>query len=172
MMVQPDLKEQIKRYKNFLRLRKTGATYREIGEMYGITRQAVCGRIRKGVPKAREHGLGASGVMGKAGFTYIKGRGRARMMVRLRDNFTCQDCGVVRNPAMVKRHNKDVVGLKGRMKHLDVHHTEGQCGKNSLGYDSTKDLSGMVTLCHKCHFNRPEHRCKALDFRQKHLGPR
>ncbi|MCJ7507883.1 MAG: hypothetical protein MUO85_04030, partial [candidate division Zixibacteria bacterium] len=27
----------------------------------------------------------------------------------------------------------------------------------SFPFDSSKNLSGMITLCHKCHYNREEH---------------
>lgn len=81
---------------------------------------------------------------------HLHGRGRPRMMVRIRDNFTCQECGAVRIP------QECGIGKKYQ-KSLDVHHIEGQCGKNSRGYDSTKDLSKMITLCHSCHYNRHDH---------------
>lgn len=87
----------------------------------------------------------------------IKGRERARMMVRERDNFTCKDCGAVRTPRQVKKYNSKMPTLRGRMKLFDVHHINGLCGKNSRGYDSTRDLSGLITLCHRCHYQRPEH---------------
>lgn len=71
-----------------------------------------------------------------------QGRERTREIVRYRDNHTCQSCG----------HKWG----KGE-RSLDVHHLGGLCGKKSLGYDSVKDLDTLITLCHKCHFNHPEH---------------
>lgn len=100
------------------------------------------------------------GVLGRNGLGHLKGRERARMQVRIRDNFTCQDCGLRRTHREVTRYNKKVSGLKGKMKNLDVHHTGGMCGKNSRGYDRVEDIEGMTTLCHRCHYNRPEHRVK------------
>lgn len=92
------------------------------------------------------------------------GRSRAREMVRLRDKHTCQDCGFKLKTVDVLMHNMKKKTLKGKLKSLDVHHINGMCGKNSLGYDSPKDISGMITLCHKCHFNRPEHKTKSKAF--------
>ena len=89
------------------------------------------------------------------------------MMVRERDKFTCQDCGDVRRPEEVHEYNEKLTGLKGRIKLFDIHHINGLCGKNSKGYDSTKDMSGLITLCHRCHYNRPEHRVHSLEYRQK-----
>lgn len=65
-----------------------------------------------------------------------EGRELTRGKVRERDNHTCQDCGRV--------HQK---GYRA----FHVHHLNGMCGKKSRGYDSVKDLSGMTTLCPKCH---------------------
>lgn len=84
----------------------------------------------------------------------IQGRGRTRMLVRMRDNFTCKDCGAVRTPEMAKKEGKRL---------FDVHHLNGLCGKKSRGYDKEEDMDGLVTLCHKCHFNRPEHSGRKLD---------
>ena len=72
----------------------------------------------------------------------IEGRDRTREIVRMRDEFTCTSC---------KKAWSD------GERRFDVHHLHGMCGKNSRGYDSMKDISGMITLCHQCHFNHPEH---------------
>jgi hypothetical protein len=87
----------------------------------------------------------------------LRGRDRTRMLVRIRDNFTCQDCGDQRTLERVRAYNSTKKKLQGRLKLHDIHHEDGRCGQQSRGYDSSKDLSGLVTLCHKCHFNRPEH---------------
>ena len=71
-----------------------------------------------------------------------QGRDYVRDLVRKRDNHTCQDC-----------KKKWVHGKKK----FDVHHLNGFCGKKSRGYDSSKDTRYLVTLCHRCHFNHPEH---------------
>ena len=67
-----------------------------------------------------------------------------REIVRIRDNHTCQDC----------RSKWDGVGRR-----FDVHHLD-ECGQKSLKYDSIYDISRLITLCHKCHYNRSEHRVK------------
>ncbi len=92
------------------------------------------------------------------------GRDRARMFVRLRDNFTCQDCGDRRTPIETREHNKEIKGLKGRLKLYDVHHLNGLCGKKTRGSDGVNDISGLITLCHKCHYNRPEHKTKSKEW--------
>ena len=77
-----------------------------------------------------------------------QGRGSTRGKVRERDNYTCQECGLVRTPEQAKEQGK---------KLFDIHHTNGLCGKKSKGYDSISEMDGLVTLCHKCHFNRHDH---------------
>lgn len=151
------LEQAIKRYERMVELKESGATGREIAAMYGISHQAVYDRLRRGRPKASSI---IRGILALNGFGDLEGRDRARMLVRIRDKFTCQDCGAVRTAKEVKEANARKSTLKGKMKLFDVHHIKGLCGKNSLGYDSTNDLSGMVTLCHKCHYNRPEHGSK------------
>lgn len=76
-------------------------------------------------------------------FIKLQGRDRTREMVRIRDNYTCQMCGRKKGP---------------REKNLDVHHLGGDCGKNrTYSYDKVCDMPKLITLCHKCHFNHPEH---------------
>lgn len=73
----------------------------------------------------------------------------ARMLTRIRDDFTCQVCGRVRTPEDARDEGK-------RM--FDVHHVGGNCGKGrSYSYDSVKDLWRLITLCHRCHFKRDDH---------------
>lgn len=86
-----------------------------------------------------------------------QGRERIRHLVRYRDKFTCQVCGKRRTPEEVHAHNKKCKTGKGKIKLHDVHHLGGLCGKKSKGYDNNKDIAGLVTLCHKCHYNHPEH---------------
>lgn len=85
-----------------------------------------------------------------------RGREVVRAQVRKRDNYTCQDCGLVRTPEMVWKHNRFIVGLKGRMRSLDVHHLGGLCGFKTMAYDRKADMHKLITLCHKCHFNQPD----------------
>ena len=77
------------------------------------------------------------------------GRERVRYLVRRRDGFTCQDCGVK---------------WEEGNRHFDVHHLQGLCGKRTRKYDYIHEMKGLVTLCHKCHYNRPEHKVKQKDF--------
>lgn len=86
-----------------------------------------------------------------------QGRELTRHKVRFRDKFTCQSCGSVRTPEEVRSHNKKLKTGKGKIKMFDVHHLGGKCGKKSKGYDNAKDMDTLVTLCHKCHYNHPEH---------------
>lgn len=87
----------------------------------------------------------------------MEGRENVRFKVRYRDNFTCQDCKKVRTPQEVHRHNKKFKTGKGKIKLFDVHHLGGVCGKKSRGYDNASAMDGMITLCHNCHYNHPEH---------------
>lgn len=77
----------------------------------------------------------------------MKGRDLNREKARIRDNHTCQDCGKV--------------WIEGQRR-FDVHHLNGLCGKKSRGYD--KSIEGLTTLCHKCHFNRPEHKQRGKEY--------
>lgn len=73
----------------------------------------------------------------------LQGTDRTREKVRVRDKYMCQDCG-----------KKWIEGNR----RFDVHHLNGLCGKKSKKYDKISDMGGLITLCHKCHFNRPEHK--------------
>lgn len=157
-------KQLVARYKKWVALRKKGWTLQEIADEYGISRQAVQMRLSKGEPK-ESGGIVLHPELQKYAKTHKEGRGRSRMLVRIRDKFTCQDCGAVRKPEEVNKHNARKKTLKGRIRLFDVHHTHGECGKNSRGYDSSSDLSKMITLCHKCHFNRPEHKIWTKEYR-------
>jgi 5-methylcytosine-specific restriction endonuclease McrA len=73
----------------------------------------------------------------------IEGRERTRELIRIRDNYTCQICGKV--------------WIEGQRR-FDVHHKD--CVKEKTKqydkYEIEKD--NLITLCHKCHLNLPEHR--------------
>ena len=83
------------------------------------------------------------------------GRDHTRMIVRFRDRFTCQVCGKRRTPLQAKNTKKRL---------FDVHHLNGLCGKKSKGYDRASDTKGLITVCHKCHYNLPEHKCKTKQW--------
>ena len=93
-------------------------------------------------------------------FKKLTGRDRTRMIVRIRDNFTCQDCKSIRYPKQAKKENKRL---------YDIHHLNGLCGKKSHSYDRLSEISGLITLCHKCHFNRPEHKCMSKVFKENFI---
>lgn len=153
-----NIKQRIQRFEAVGRLREEGLTFKEIGEMYDVSRARIHQIAISGIPKPRRTTNGNEKLLQSFGFIDLSGRDRTRMLVRIRDNFTCQDCGAIRTPSEVQNYNDQKKTLKGKKKLFDVHHTKGMCGKNSTGYDRSKDLSGMITLCHKCHFNRPEHK--------------
>lgn len=161
----------IKQWEQITLYRERGVTFRAVAKKLKLPMNRVCGVVAMGKPKhslcdackkprndTRYHRfcVDCSKVLKGTG----NGRELTRMMARIRDNFTCQDCGAVRTPREVFKNNAKKKTLKGRIKLFDVHHTNGDCGKKSRGYDSVEDLSILVTLCHKCHFNRPEHATK------------
>jgi len=73
-------------------------------------------------------------------------RDYVRELVRTRDNYTCQMCGTL---------------WQAPSKRFDVHHLNGLCGKKSLGVDRVKDMPGLVTLCHRCHYRHHQFSVKA-----------
>ncbi len=79
----------------------------------------------------------------------MEGRERTREMVRIRDKHKCQDC------------KKKWIEGKRR---FDIHHLNKLCGKKSRSYDKVSEMKGLITLCHKCHYARPEHRVHTVQF--------
>ena len=79
--------------------------------------------------------------------TGMKGsaRERNRELIRIRDNHTCQSCGLVWE--------------KG-MRRLDVHHLDEDSSKTRQVDNLEVEASNMVTLCHSCHLGLPGHRKK------------
>ena len=65
-----------------------------------------------------------------------------RERVRKRDNYTCQKCGKV---------------WETGQRRFDIHHIDCD-NKKTRQYDKVNEMSNMITLCHKCHLNLPEHR--------------
>jgi len=72
----------------------------------------------------------------------LQGISFTREKARIRDNQTCQDCGK---------------NWKCGERKFDIHHLNGLCGKKSKKYDRISDIDSLITLCHKCHFNRYDH---------------
>jgi len=78
----------------------------------------------------------------------VGGRERLKELVRIRDKHTCQKCGKV---------------WKEGMRKFDTHHIDEEIeGKLGLKYCNCKDMTKMVTLCHRCHLNLPVVRKKML----------
>lgn len=149
--------KSLQRYHGFLKFRGRGWTYRRIARRYSTTPAYVYERLKLGPPKSRVRN-GNSVLLEKYKISRkIGGRERTRMLVRIRDKFTCQDCKKVRGLREVRNHNSQINGLSGKIKLFDVHHLQGLCGKKSRVYDRVTDIHGLVTLCHRCHYNRPEH---------------
>lgn len=136
--------KQVERYNKFIQFRKEGKTLEWIAKKYGISRQAVCSRIKKGYPQKNISAFSPLNVYEKV-YGEFQGRERTRMLVRIRDNFTCQNCGVVRTIEEARKNKKRL---------FDIHHLNGLCGKKSRSYDKVSEMDGLITLCHKCHFNR------------------
>lgn len=138
-------------------LRKKGNTLQAIGTKYGITRERVRQILLKKETVVKEEVFCVCGkkVWKKARIFCKKhslrilassgGRDHSRDIVRIRDGDKCQICFRL---------------WKEGERKFDVHHLNGMCGKNSLGYDSTKDITGLITLCHKCHLSLESNRQK------------
>lgn len=146
--------ERERRYDLIMSLHKMEYSNQEVGDTLGLTNQRISQIIRAGKPVEIE--IIRNPLWDRVGRD-LGGRERTRTMARYRDNFTCQDCGLVRTPEEVSEHNSRLTSRKGRIKNLDVHHLNDLCGKKSKGYDKIEDVDGLITLCHKCHYNRPEH---------------
>ena len=138
-------KEQVKRYEIFLELRCQGKTYEFIGKKYGISKQAVAIRVKRGIPKEYFRPITSPLHVYEILYRKFSGIERTRMLVRIRDNFACQNCGAVRTIEESRKRKKRL---------FDVHHIDGLCGKKSRQYDKISEMAGLITLCHKCHFNR------------------
>ena len=157
--------------KQMLSMRKSGISYKKIGDVFGVSGEWVrlallppvamieltlkcpkCGHVEKGFSKRKCSCI-------KLGTKYVRpddvfvnkpswlreGRDHTRELVRHRDNYTCQTCKKVWVPGM---------------RRFDVHHLHGVCGQKSLSYDHKRDIKNLLTLCHKCHFNHPQHTIK------------
>jgi hypothetical protein len=166
----------LERYVEIISLREKGLSLHKIGRKHNVSGERIRQIIKDGSPfekakivrpyniknevkcffcKTLYQSTRPNGrFCNKCRKTYqVEGRELTRMLVRIRDNFTCQDCGEIRTPKEAKRFN---------VRLFDIHHLNGMCGKNSRGYDRVKDMDGLITLCHRCHFNRPEHAQRLL----------
>ena len=121
-------------------LRKQGKTFDFIGRQLKMTRQGVHQflhyqphprPIKEYIKKPRRE-------VDKT-LRNFAGRDYTREMVRIRDSHKCQECGK---------------SWKVGSRRFDVHHLNGLCGQMSTAYDRISNIDGLITLCHKCHYNR------------------
>jgi hypothetical protein len=69
-----------------------------------------------------------------------------REQVRIRDKHKCQRCGKPWQPGQ---------------RRLDVHHLDpNEEGDRGYSPELNKDMSKLITLCHKCHLTLPHIRMK------------
>jgi hypothetical protein len=131
------MKDLKRRNEIIFKLKKRGFTLQKIGDKYGICKQRA-GQIVNSFlhPKIKKEKSIHS-------WSRLEGRDFTREKIRTRDNHTCQICGKVWEKGMRK---------------FDVHHRD--CKKEkSLQYDDYgKENYNLITLCHKCRLNLPEHR--------------
>ncbi len=130
-------KESKQRQNEIRELVSGGMTYKDVGGLFGVSKQRVQ-QILVTDYKKREVCKSFLNQPVWRG----QGRERVRFLVRERDNFTCQSC---------EKKWKD------GERQFDVHHLGGMCGKKTKSYDKKEDMDKLITLCHKCHFNHPEH---------------
>lgn len=129
----------IKRQNLYKKHLKEGLTQSDIARKYGLSRQRVSQIINKiYTGDARP----PNPFWDNKPKWLQKGRDRVRELIRCRDNYTCQSC---------------FKEWKEGNRRFDIHHLGGMCGKKSRKYDSLKNKDDLITLCHRCHFNHPEH---------------
>ena len=116
-----------------------GWTYKTIAKYFGISRQRVH-QIITGYKSPYKY------IKRERKPTVIKLEGRdfLKEKVRIRDNHTCQNCGKIWVPGT---------------RRLDTHHTNFiPSVTEAREYKNNKNMDDMITLCHKCQMNLPEHR--------------
>lgn len=137
-------------YKN---LKDKGWRVTDIAKKFGVTRQAVSASLKYKYRRVLSFCKICSAEITEwkrrsycknhSYLSEMSGRDFLRELVRIRDNLTCQFCFKVWE--------------EGRK--FDVHHLEKELESNRT-YKASKDMTGMVTICHKCHLNLPEVRAK------------
>ena len=122
-------------------LRSKGWTYKKIGDFLGISKQEVYNIIHY-VPHPRLPRIprpSGPKIRGK-----LEGRDFLKEKVRMRDNHTCQNCGQIWIPGT---------------RRFDTHHKNFVPSQTEAReYKNNKNMDDMITLCHKCQMNLPEHR--------------
>lgn len=151
------------RFDIIVSLREAGKTYRQIGDMVGVTRQRIHQILSKkdnffkinplfsmggeeissvllSKASANNESNPIASILSGSNISSATGmmsgsRERFRELIRLRDRCTCQWCGKVWVPGT---------------RRFDVHHILG-------GSEDSRSVGGnqleMVTLCHRCHLN-------------------
>jgi len=131
------------------KLHYEGKSCTKISVLFPVTRQRIYQIIQKYKPldfkikyKIKKKN--------KNPFSSHGGRDLVREKIRIRDNHTCQIC------------NKK---WESGQRRFDVHHKD--CDKEKTRqYDNyEKEKNNMITLCHKCHLNLPQHRKKMMGKR-------
>ena len=144
-----------KRKKDIVKLIEKRLTYNQVGKMYGISRQRVHQIVKEFKNPKPKKPYTKLDIMPKTKVKIDKlniaritgmssgSRDRVRELIRIRDNHTCQICGKV---------------WKTWQRRLDVHHIDCVKEKTNQCDNYEKEKDNMITLCHKCHLNLPEHR--------------
>lgn len=132
-------------------LRKKGETYRQIAHSFGVSLSCIYQIHNNKNINPLEHKLWSSEKRKLLGLPNIKnyegmdGRNWTRELVRIRDNWTCQNCSRI---------------WKKGERRFDVHHQdehlEGQDKFKYMGKIDKENMNKMITLCHLCHMNLPE----------------
>ncbi len=162
------------RKETYQQLKDKGWTLKQIANKYGVSWQCIhqmlgyispiqlkrrkASRIRsklkeKLLLKNLQKVLGKDVLVGN--MTRLTGmefgaREKIREIIRIRDNHTCQVCGIE--------------WVKGERK-LDIHHLDNKKEKTRQ-CDKLSEAKNMITLCHNCHLNLPAHRqAMTLAFR-------
>lgn len=145
------LRTKQSRYNEIIELREQGLNYRSIGEIVRLSPQGVANILSKDyIGKDLKCSLCGNHLLlnekrfcSECNLKKLTGREAIREKIRIRDNHTCQICG--------KRWEEG-------QRRFDVHHID--CDKEKSRqydvYDIEKD--NLITLCHKCHLNLPEHK--------------
>lgn len=149
-----DYHKYVERRQQIEQMKKDGYRTAFICKHFGISRQRMHKILKEPLKSETEYTrpsplLETIPPEYRSYYSFLIGIGRTRFFVRLRDNFTCQTCGIYRPPSTAKQ--------KTHRRQLDCHHINGKCGKLSRAYEKMDAIPDMITLCHRCHFQRHDH---------------
>lgn len=143
-----------------IEMRLEGKTLQEIGVFFNLTRERIRQILLPVKIKEKKYCAFCGDILDKTrkfcqkcnDLYLLSGRDSVREKIRIRDNHTCQKCG--------KKW------AKGERR-FDVHHKD--CIKEKTqqydNYEIEKD--NMVTFCHHCHLNLPEHKSAMSEARNR-----